>query len=163
MGVGLRVTKELQWTGLGNIRRLRDLAYSAAITTAVHLRPTSPRSKEPPPALFGWSLPQAIPHYRRKRGTELSACWVERSLSPPRRVVRKASSASILVGMDESGEAEGGGESLLMPEPASAPPAMGDFEDTSGEVDEDEYGEVIERPEGPSKPLLKELHTEGRP
>ena len=77
--------------------------------------------------------------------------------------MRKASSASILVGMDESGEAEGGGESLLVPEPASAPSAVGDFEDTSGEVDEDEYGEVIERPEGASKPLLKELHAEGRP
>ena len=50
-----------------------------------------------------------------------------------------------------------------MLEPASAMPAVGDFEDTFGEVDGDEYGEIIERQEGVSKPLLKELHTEGRP
>jgi hypothetical protein len=65
--------------------------------------------------------------------------------------------------MDESGEAEGAGEGLLVLEPASAPPAVRDFEDTSSEVDEDEYWEVIERPERASKPLLEELHTEGRP
>jgi hypothetical protein len=76
----------------------------------------------------------------------------ERSFSPPRRVVHKVSSTSILIGVDESGEAEGAGESLLVPEPASAPPAVGDFEDTSGEADEDEYREIIELPDGASKP-----------
>jgi hypothetical protein len=66
----------------------------------------------------------------------------ERSFSPPHRVVHKASSTRILIGLDESGEAEGAGESLLVPEPASAPPVVGDFEDTSGEVDEDAYGKI---------------------
>jgi hypothetical protein len=37
--------------------------------------------------------------------------------------------------MDERGEVEGAGEILLVPESASAPPAVRDFEDTSGEVD----------------------------
>jgi len=87
---------------------------------------------------------------------------LERSLSLPHHVIHKASSAGILIGMGESREAELG-ESALVPEPASAPPAVRDFKDTSCEVDEDEYGEVIERPEGTSKPLLEELHTEGRP
>jgi hypothetical protein len=59
--------------------------------------------------------------------------------------------------MDASGEAEG---SLPVPEPVSAPPAVADFEDISGRVDEDEYGEIIERPEGASKPLLEELRME---
>jgi hypothetical protein len=45
--------------------------------------------------------------------------------------------------MNESGQAEGTGVSLLVPEPASAPPAVGDFEDTSGEVDEDEMGRSL--------------------
>jgi hypothetical protein len=40
--------------------------------------------------------------------------------------------------MDERGEVEGAGESLLVPESASAPPAVRDFEDTPGEVDEEE-------------------------
>jgi hypothetical protein len=79
----------------------------------------------------------------KARNGVIRVLGLERSLSLPRRVVRKASSAGILVGMDESGEAEGGGESLLVPEPASAPPAVGDFEDTSGEVDEDEYGRLL--------------------
>ena len=46
---------------------------------------------------------------------------------------------SVLTGMDESGEIVGGGESLLH-EPASALSPVVDFEDTSGEVDEDKYG-----------------------
>jgi hypothetical protein len=37
------------------------------------------------------------------------------------------------------------------------------FEDASGEVEEDEYGDVIERPEDASKSLLEGLHTNGRP
>ena len=45
-------------------------------------------------------------------------------------------------------ETEGGGESLLMVKPASAPLAVVDFEDTSGDNNEDEYWEVIERAEG---------------
>src|SRR6202044_1514874 len=57
---------------------------------------------------------------------------LERSLSPPRRVVHQTSSTSILIGMDESGEEAG--ESLPVPEPVSAPPAVADFEDNSGEV-----------------------------
>jgi hypothetical protein len=63
--------------------------------------------------------------------------------------------------MDESGEAEGAGERWLVPEPALVPPAVRDFEDTSGEVEEDEYGEVIEGSEGASKTLFEELHAEG--
>jgi hypothetical protein len=31
----------------------------------------------------------------------------------------------------------------VVPESASAPPAVRDFEDTSSEVDEEEYGEII--------------------
>jgi hypothetical protein len=88
---------------------------------------------------------------------------LERSSSPPRRVIHEASNSSILIRLDESGEAEGAGESLLLPERALAPPAVRDLEDTSVEVNEDEYGDVIERPEGASKPLLEELHTEGHP
>jgi hypothetical protein len=64
--------------------------------------------------------------------------------------------------MDESGEPEGGGEWLLVPGPASTPPAVGD-EDTSGEVDANEYGPITERADGASKPLLEVLHTKGRP
>jgi hypothetical protein len=46
---------------------------------------------------------------------------LERSLSPPRRVVHKASSTSILIiKIDKSKEEEGGREGLLVPEPASA-------------------------------------------
>jgi hypothetical protein len=59
-------------------------------------------------------------------------------LSPLRRVIHKASSASILILMYESGEAEGAGEILVVPQPASAPPPVGNFEETSGEVGEDE-------------------------
>jgi hypothetical protein len=86
---------------------------------------------------------------------------LERSSTPPRRVIHNASNSSILIRIDESGEAEGAGESLLLPEPALAPPAVRDLEDTSVEVNEDE--DVIERPEGASKPLLEDLHTEGHP
>ena len=80
-------------------------------------------------------------------------------MSPPHRVIHKASSTSILIVMYKSGEAEGTGEILVVPQPASAPPAVGNFEDTSGKVGEDEYREVIEHPEGTSK--LEELRTEG--
>jgi len=37
--------------------------------------------------------------------------------------------------MDEGREAEGGGGSLLVPEPVSAPPVVEDFEDIFGEVE----------------------------
>ena len=47
-------------------------------------------------------------------------------------------------------ETEGGGEGLLMVKPASAPLAVVNFEDTSGDNNEDEYWEVIERAEGMS-------------
>jgi hypothetical protein len=87
---------------------------------------------------------------------------LERSLSP-RRVIHKASSTSILIGMDEGREAEGGGGSLLVPEPVSAPPVVEDFEDIFGEVEEDDYGEIIECPDSASKPIFEELHMEGRP
>jgi hypothetical protein len=62
--------------------------------------------------------------------------------------------------MDENGEAEGGGESLLVPESASAPPAVVGFE---GYLHEDEYGEIIKRYNGASKSLMSELNTDGRP
>jgi hypothetical protein len=54
----------------------------------------------------------------------------------------------ILIGIDESREVEGGEESLLMPEPASVPPAVVDFDDASGDIKEYEYWEVIERVKG---------------
>ena len=44
-------------------------------------------------------------------------------LNPPRRVVHKASGDS-LIGTDESGEAEGGEDSLLIPESVSAGPPL---------------------------------------
>lgn len=53
-------------------------------------------------------------------------------------------SVAKLIGMDEGRVAEGGREGLLVPEPLSAPPVVEDFEDTFGEVDEDEYEETIE-------------------
>ena len=84
-------------------------------------------------------------------------------MSLPCRVIHKANSTSIFIGMDERGEVEGAGEILLVPESASAPPAVRDFEDTSGEVDEEEYGEIIGRPNGASKSPLEELHREGCP
>jgi hypothetical protein len=87
---------------------------------------------------------------------------LEMSLSLPRRVIHKANSTSIFIGMDERGEVEEAGEIFLVPESASAPPAVGDFEHTSGEVDEEEYGEIIGRPDGASKSPLEELHTDGR-
>jgi hypothetical protein len=45
-------------------------------------------------------------------------------------------------------ETEGGGESLLMVKPASAPLAMVNFEDTSGDIIKVSIGRVIERAEG---------------
>ena len=76
--------------------------------------------------------------------------------------MHKTSNMSVLTGMDESGEIVGGGESLLH-EPASALSPVVDFEDTSGEVDEDKYGEVIERADGASKSPLTEFNMDGRP
>jgi hypothetical protein len=38
---------------------------------------------------------------------------------------------------------------------------VGDLEDTSGKVDENEYWEIIELPAGASQPLLEELQVEG--
>jgi hypothetical protein len=63
--------------------------------------------------------------------------------------------------MGGRGEAQGAGESLLVPESASTLSAVKGFEDTSGEVDEEEYGEIIECPDSGSKPPMEELHTEG--
>jgi hypothetical protein len=85
------------------------------------------------------------------------------SLSLPRRVIHKANSTSIFIGMDERGEVEEAGDIFLVPESASAPPAVGDFEHTLGEVDEEEYGEIIGCPGSVSKSPLEELHTDGRP
>ena len=59
-------------------------------------------------------------------------------------VVHKMS-GSILIGIDVSEEAEGGEEYFLMLESAFAPPAVVDF---TGDINEDEYWEVIERAEG---------------
>jgi hypothetical protein len=49
--------------------------------------------------------------------------------------------------MDGGGETEGAEESLLVPESASTPPAVKDFENTSSEVDEEEYREIIGCPD----------------
>jgi hypothetical protein len=38
-----------------------------------------------------------------------------------------------------------------------------DFKDPAVDADDEEYGEVIDRPEGASKSHLTELKTEGRP
>ena len=65
--------------------------------------------------------------------------------------------------MDEGRVAEGGREGLLVPEPLSAPPVVEDFEDTFGEVDEDEYEETIEWSDSASKPIFEDLHTEWHP
>jgi hypothetical protein len=59
--------------------------------------------------------------------------------------VYKANSTDILIRIDENGEAEGGGECFLVPESAFAPSVVISFEDTSREVDEDEYVEIIKR------------------
>ncbi|KIM86571.1 hypothetical protein PILCRDRAFT_4493 [Piloderma croceum F 1598] len=76
---------------------------------------------------------------------------LERNLRLPRHVLHKTSSTNILIGIGENGEAEENGESLLVPESASMPPAVVGFKDTSREVDEDEYGEIIKHHDSASK------------
>ena len=66
---------------------------------------------------------------------------LERSLSPPRRMVQKSSSANSLSLMEEGGENDG----ILLAEPVSAVSALVGFEGVEVDPDEEEYGEVIER------------------
>lgn len=60
-------------------------------------------------------------------------------------------------------EAEVGIGRLLVPEFASAPPAIVDLVDTAMDADEEEYGEVINRSEVANKIRLTEMRTEGCP
>ena len=85
---------------------------------------------------------------------------LERSLSPV-QIVQKSTSATSLGARDD--EAEVGLGRLLVPEFASAPPAIVDFVDTAVDADEEEYGEAIDRSEVANNIRLMELRTEGHP
>jgi hypothetical protein len=67
---------------------------------------------------------------------------LERSLSPL-QIVQKSTSATSLGARDD--EADVGIGRLLVPEFASAPPAIVDFMDTAVDADEEEYGDVLDR------------------
>jgi|SRR5882762_4523691 len=87
----------------------------------------------------GVDLPNSpLEHMRTRSGSGSRPGSSEEAVvdghEPPHHIVPKASSTGIWIVRDESGEAEGGGESLLMPEPASAPLAVVNFQDTSGDI-----------------------------
>jgi hypothetical protein len=54
-------------------------------------------------------------------------------------------------------------QALMVPEPATPPAVMGDFDEAGVDIDEEEYGEIIERTEESNKSLLGDINTEGRP
>jgi hypothetical protein len=94
----------------------------------------------------------------KARNGVIRVLGLERSLSPP-RVMQKSSSASSLIAECKAGQE--GNDRPLDPDPT--PEMIVDFEDPGVDADEEEYGEVIDRPEGASKSHLTELKTEGRP
>ena len=70
---------------------------------------------------------------------------LEHSLSPP-RVIQKSNSVRSLMAECETGQE--GNDRLLVPDPT--PETIVDFVDRAVDADEEEYGEVIDRPEGAS-------------
>jgi hypothetical protein len=51
-------------------------------------------------------------------------------------------------------------QALMVPEPATAPAVMVDFDEAGVDIDEEEYGEIIKRTEGPNRSQLGNINVQ---
>ncbi|KAI0246010.1 hypothetical protein BJV78DRAFT_1258520 [Lactifluus subvellereus] len=115
----------------------------------------NPRCLMPSPPLR--SLPQQyflVSQSPQRRHPRVGA-GAERSLSPPWGMRRSISVNSLGGKYGKGGDS--GAEKATLVVLESAPPAVADFDDTAGDVEEEAYGEAIE------SVRLTELRTDGRP
>jgi hypothetical protein len=51
-------------------------------------------------------------------------------------------------------------QALMVPEPATTPAVMVDFDEAGVDIDEEEYGDMIKRMEGPNKSRLGDINVQ---